>query len=357
MKYLLLNITCVGLFFLTFACQGEKDVSSEKLCKCTLEPFYTKTSVKDSIAKNEGVSFNSKGSASMGFGKKGVDAEASLDLQENSSNNSVSEKKSEIDIEEDKMFFIFYESQRKRYCADYERICNKSSLNDSIKDERLDGVIKQFNQSIDQFWSNYQKKKKPDDQKGNTELKALDNKANKGINGDNNKAIIDSDNSSIEEINAPNALIVTKNQQGGSNTIVNPTVEAPLPEVKMKSWDVRNKKTSQIYNRAHRRDTINLPNEKIKESFLFQNELLVTYKATLSRNSIVFILQRKDVRICYTKLEGSGILSLTSGTIKGGINEGFYGISIKNPQNGTYRIIIHTKAELLAPLNELTIAL
>ncbi|MDZ7649833.1 MAG: hypothetical protein U5K54_23330 [Cytophagales bacterium] len=74
----------------------------------------------------------------------------------------------------------------------------------------------------------------------------------------------------------PNALIFTKGQSGGNNTVVTPTVELPPPKYEIK-WVVKNKTVHSFNERRspNPRDSVKLPTDKYPYKYCIIIKLLL----------------------------------------------------------------------------------
>lgn len=82
------------------------------------------------------------------------------------------------------------------------------------------------------------------------------------------------DNHKEEKIIAPNALIVTSNQSGGSNTVIN---HVPKPEVKV-SWSTINEKTDKILPGKYSiKKEPTIFKDKYNLDYLYKNQFYVDF--------------------------------------------------------------------------------
>lgn len=144
---------------------------------------------------------------------------------------------------------------------------------------------------------------------------------------------IDSNN-----IDASNALIVTENQSGGTNTVINQKFDTPKSTILLKDWSVKNEKLTQIYDRKlNIRDTLNLPTEDAPYEYLYFNQFQIIYSARVTVTDLVFLLKREDV--IFQHVGKSGMIRWGTGATK----EGYKYIAISQPENGVYTFGYYSK--------------
>ncbi len=137
-------------------------------------------------------------------------------------------------------------------------------------------------------------------------------------------------------INAPNALIVTNEQSGGTNTVITNKVEPSLPRIIWSGWSIQNSKVNEIIDRFTRQKIIT-PFEKANQDFLYHNQIKITYISEFSRNEIGFRI--KAIDILHGKIVKSGrVQSQIRGT-----NEGWFVFVLSQPENGIYTLDIYSK--------------
>ena len=142
----------------------------------------------------------------------------------------------------------------------------------------------------------------------------------------NSDLVIESTKKTMEEnkptINAPNALIVTSNQSGGSNTVINNNVNLPEPTIRITEWQVRNEITSDS---------------------TFHNRYALTYQSAVTRSEVGFRVKRYDVVSGKIQLGPPGGMLMSK---TGHNKEKNFMFIVATPQNGTYFLDVFTKEEI-----------
>ena len=142
----------------------------------------------------------------------------------------------------------------------------------------------------------------------------------------NSDLVIESTKKTMEEnkpiINAPNAQIVTSNQSGGNNTVIN-NLNLPEPTIRITEWQIRNAKTSDS---------------------TFHNRYALTYQSAVTRSEVGFRIKRLDVVSGKIELGPPGGMLMS----KTGHNaEKNFMFIVATPQNGTYYLDVFTKQEII----------
>lgn len=146
-------------------------------------------------------------------------------------------------------------------------------------------------------------------------------------------------------INAPNAQIVTSNQTGGTNTVINNNIDLPLPTITLTEWTVRNQIVDKIPKRhlgLRRRDTIDVKTTDNVDS-LFFNQISINYVSEINRNQIVLRIHKED--IIEGQLTKSGMLMFKSGNTP----DKKFAFIIQQPGSGIYIMKLYSKTEITNP--------
>jgi len=149
------------------------------------------------------------------------------------------------------------------------------------------------------------------------------------------------------EINAPNALIVTQNQSGGNNTVINPQVGIPSPVIKLQSTAAQNEIVKEIATRP-RREKISLPSEKYKYDSLYKTTFTILYTCQINLNQIGFRIKRNDVvhlNVTHSGLTMAKTVKDPTGTI----------FILSRPENGNYTFEVYTEGKFGDILSEMDI--
>ncbi len=145
-------------------------------------------------------------------------------------------------------------------------------------------------------------------------------------------------------INSNNAQIITNNQSGGSNTVINNNLDIPLPTILIKEWSVQNIKKETISSPfAFKVDTIK---QRYGYDFLYFNKIEFSYNSKFSYNQIGLRIKRKDIII--GSLFKVGKIQYGSGNNK----EGDFMFIIAQPEVGIYVIDLYSVKELINPIEE-----
>lgn len=344
-----------SLSFLLLGCQenNKKDASVVVAnCDCPLELIYTNTTYKDSVSV--GNFFNIEGEAQLNAElakafsnilRLELDAGIKEEKRNEKFNTTETTKTLKSDLPQE--IIEAYLSERELFCAKYRIICNDKTIPDSLRTsiflQEIDRLTEELRKIRNQ---NQENKNNTSDKGGISKIESQRKNSPLSVNGDNNKVISAAKTAEINEINAPNALIVTKDQTGGNNTVITSKVDLPPPKIELKKWEIKNKQVTKLEGKRPR-DTIFIPNEKIQEQFLFHNKFVVSYYSEASRNEISLIIKRND--IIHSTLKKSGVLNHRFGQTK----EGWHGFIIQQPQNGEYIFNVYTRESIQDILKEI----
>ncbi|HKO78972.1 MAG TPA: hypothetical protein VJU78_01190, partial [Chitinophagaceae bacterium] len=143
-------------------------------------------------------------------------------------------------------------------------------------------------------------------------------------------------------INADNALIVTNNQSGGSNTVVQ---QIPEPVLKEVNHEKKNEKVTEIKHFYGGGTKINLPTTEYDYPFLYQSLFTLNYFCQASVKSVKFTFN--DNNVVLGDLTKMGYLNwqFVKGTDK---NKPHF--IVYYPENGDYEFMIYTKEKINNPL-------
>ena len=139
------------------------------------------------------------------------------------------------------------------------------------------------------------------------------------------------------KIDAPNALIVTQNQSGGNNTVINPKVDIPLPTIKLVGVSLRNEVVKEISTRPARKK-IALPSDKYKYDSLYKTVFTISFACQISINEIALRIKRNDV--VYLNVTHNGLMM--SKTARDQMATIFI---VSHPENGNYAFEVYTERE------------
>jgi hypothetical protein len=157
--------------------------------------------------------------------------------------------------------------------------------------------------------------------------------------GDNIKGDMDIE---YKDIDAPNALIVTQGQSGGTNTVYN--TEPPPPKINLRNWSVRNQIVSEL--QMNPVQTVQLPSPEIPNTTLYHNQFIVEYNSEFACNEIGFRIKRTDVK--HGTVSKSGMLMWKIA----GTREGWFVYVFQRPENGLYTLDIYTENTIQDILSE-----
>lgn len=149
----------------------------------------------------------------------------------------------------------------------------------------------------------------------------------------------------ITHLNAPNAQIVTSNQSGGVNTVINNNLDLPLPTITFGEWSVRNQVVDKIPKRPHGvspRDSVDVKTAYGIDSVFF-NQISVSYASEVNRNQIGLRIHKDDIVV--GQLTKSGVLMFRSGFTP---DKKFLFI-IEQPGSGVYTMKLYSKTEINDP--------
>jgi hypothetical protein len=164
---------------------------------------------------------------------------------------------------------------------------------------------------------------------------------------DSNFAIFIGASISQNNIIAPNALIVTQNQSGGSNTVINPQVNVPLPKIRLINISSQNEVVREIPAKPpFPNKTIKLPTEQFKYDSLYKTTFTLLYICDVSLNEIGFRIKRNDV--IYLKVTHPGMMM--SGQSKDQTSTVYL---VNHPENGNYTFEVYTEKQFGNILSEI----
>lgn len=147
-------------------------------------------------------------------------------------------------------------------------------------------------------------------------------------------------NTSVNIINtSTNRGIVTQNQSGGNNTIVNQSVNAPL-EISLIKLEIKNKPVAKIlHGDPLNPDTMNLP-VTVQNHVVYHNKLLIQYRARIAYNAVGIAFNRSDIIFGEINYPPSKELQMM---YKASHREGNrYYVFIGQPQNMRYVIDVYS---------------
>lgn len=148
----------------------------------------------------------------------------------------------------------------------------------------------------------------------------------------------------VTNIDAPNAQIVTSNQTGGTNTVINNNLDLPLPTITFGEWTIRNQIVDKIPKRpiGPPRDTIDVKTTYNVDS-LFFNVISVNYASEINRNQIGLRIHKDDIVV--GQLMKSGMLMFKSGFTP----DKKFVFVIQQPGSGVYTMKLYSKTEINDP--------
>lgn len=164
------------------------------------------------------------------------------------------------------------------------------------------------------------------EKKNDSDIKAL-NSPPKAIKKENIK-----EQSPI--LNAPNALIATIGQTGGTN-IIEQKIDVPNPSY-IATTDEINIEVDKIDTRDLRGNSINFPSDKYQFQKLFKHTFGFRFYSPIPINGFGFVMKRKDVVI--GMVSKSGMVTSSSGKTK----DDYYQVFATRPENGEYTFIFYT---------------
>ncbi len=138
-----------------------------------------------------------------------------------------------------------------------------------------------------------------------------------------------------DNINAPSALIVTKNQSGGKNTVIAKKVGIPNPVISLKQIDYIDKPVVEDLIKE------NPKLSAFNQNPLFKTFLIFNFNSQIQRSNIDFKVNSSSIYHVTMKY-GQGIYETTNWETAGKIK----GKRFFNPQNGTYEMTIYTEIPL-----------
>lgn len=140
-------------------------------------------------------------------------------------------------------------------------------------------------------------------------------------------------------INATNALIVTNNQSGGTNTVINSKVDIPEPKIKGEIICKNEKITTipAIHNKRFKK--LILPSPEYNFDFLYKSQIKLNYSADIVLSGFGFMVKRSD---CV--LSNIGFNGLILG--KDFKYENFKVYGVEKPSNGIYIFTVYTTNEI-----------
>lgn len=158
---------------------------------------------------------------------------------------------------------------------------------------------------------------------------------------DSNFTIFIGTNISQNNIIAPNALIITQNQSGGSNTVINSQVDVPLPKIRLINISSQNQIVTEIpvLESFPPGKKIKLPTEQFKYDSLYKTTFTVSYDCQVSLNEIGIRIKRSDVAYLHVTHPGM----MMSGQNKDQASTIFF---LNHPENGNYTFEIYTEKKM-----------
>jgi hypothetical protein len=145
-------------------------------------------------------------------------------------------------------------------------------------------------------------------------------------------------------LNAPNALIATIGQTGGTN-IVEQKIDAPNPSYVVTSEEI-NLEVDKIDTRDLTGRSLKFPSDEYPFKKLFKHTFAFRFYSPIPINGFGFVMKRKDIII--GKVSKNGMVTIDSGKTK----DGYYQIFAIRPENGLYTFIFYT-IEPINGVNEL----
>lgn len=313
-------------------------------CDCPLELIFTKLTYKEYSSETDSINFS--GDIDLNpmltpLIKKILNLEMQLGLDGNfhRKNSKGSESLKVLDNLPEKELLDAYSIERQLFCAKYAVICKDETMSDTLKTTIYFRELEKLNQELRKIRLNKkdtvpsligEKVEKTPMPKSTTQIQPqLKEKLEKPI----------------EEKDKSGALIVTYNQSGGSNTVVNPIINVPDAKVEFLGFDILNLKTDKIQERRFE-DSIKLPSEKIKEPFVYLSKVKFSYVSELARNELIVLINRQDVLSC--RINKNGRIMSKSGKTP----DGRFAYVLQQPENGLYTIDLYLKAPISKNVNE-----
>jgi hypothetical protein len=135
-------------------------------------------------------------------------------------------------------------------------------------------------------------------------------------------------------LNAPNALIATIGQTGGTN-IIEQKIDAPNP-----SYIAVSEEMNIEVDKIDRRDTmgkpVNFPSDEYPFQKLFKHTFVFRFYSPIPINGFGLVLKRKDVII--GRVSKIGMVTSSSGKTK----DSYYQVFATRPENGEYTFVFYT---------------
>lgn len=259
------------LFILSMGCSSRQKTSEEKItCDCPLGLIFTDVTQKDSSSNSNNYTLDGKIQINPELApvvKSILKLEAQLNVSGkyqngNSDNSSVIKK---LENKPSQELLDAYLLEREIFCANHRLICESNAIADSSKIERYFYELGMLREELRKVLQSIRPVtiptvtdiEKTEKRKGHPQIQS---KSTEIVERKNDK------------IDAPNALIITQNQSGGSNTVINPKIDIPEPKFSWKIDSINIKSTRIAGRRLF--DFIELPNESIKQPFVYLTKSL-----------------------------------------------------------------------------------
>ncbi len=136
-------------------------------------------------------------------------------------------------------------------------------------------------------------------------------------------------------LNAPNALIATIGQSGGTN-IIQQKIDGPDPIYNAINSDINNE-VDKILPRDSIGKKIIFPSDEFPFNKLFKHSFEITFYSQIPINGFGFMLKKQDVILA--NVTKNGLIISKSGKTK----EGYYFVFATRPENGKYTFTFYTK--------------
>ncbi len=324
------------LLFIFISCvNDDSKTSEEKLldCSCPLGEISTLKITKDTTRNILDSNSDIDGGVSLNrLVRKIIDMEGELSFNYNSQNensniqNSITLNESELDKE----IANSYATERSLFCAKYEITC-RANISDSLKTEIYFDELNELKSQLRKMQASIRMK---------DSIKSIEVKRGNPVKGKNNKPVKLPNEEKAININEPaSGFIITNNQSGGTNTIINPKVSPPPPKVNLISWDIQNKKVDEAIHMINQvtSDTIFTSKKFDRDTSIYLNEIKLLYESQIKFN--LGILAIKLQGVITTRVVKNGMLYMRQGKY----NSGEHWIDFMQPENGIYTIKIYSK--------------
>jgi len=230
-------ISLILLFF--YSCREQENVKgiNTRKCNCPIEDFFDTKIQEDSITKKQDdlIDWSMNGKVSNRFKNLiSAELEAHGEIKEGISDGFVSKIVSRINNEYPQLMNETYAYKMKRtfFCAYYTIHCQDTSISNEILRELSASKLEEFEDTFMEYLKN---KKNISEEK-----KYLPTQSSKSEKKREGKKDIDP-----KEINAQ---IYTKNQSGGTNTVINQKIDIPEPQYELIHSDKNIQNDGVYYN-------------------------------------------------------------------------------------------------------------